>query len=176
MITFLPCLASRLHLVGQCDIIGPDIKLPFAQTKHPTVHAAAMYAHAHVHVHSCDLSHQSAHVATYMFINRKMCCWGREIDREIWCWDKLTIWPQSCPLPSPHSSVHDLPSAPEVQTHSNNNLPRSWSADSGFPKNSDITQKIYAVIIVEILTNRMLWCSHPCGWLPEFLVAYRLIK
>lgn len=48
---------------------------------------------------------------------------------------------QSCPPPSPRSNERDLPSVPEAQTHSNNNPPGSWSADSGFPENTDITYR-----------------------------------
>lgn len=46
----LPSNASALHVVGERDIIGPDIELPLAQAEHDAVHAAGVDAHAHVHV------------------------------------------------------------------------------------------------------------------------------
>lgn len=55
----LPGTAPRLHVVGQCHIVGPHIKLPFPQTQDPTVHTPTVDAHAHVDIHTCHLTHQS---------------------------------------------------------------------------------------------------------------------
>ena len=55
-----PCLAPGLHVVGQRDIIGPDVKLPLPESQHAAVHPPTVDAHAHVHVDPRDLSHQPA--------------------------------------------------------------------------------------------------------------------
>ena len=54
----LPGNASALHVVGEGDIIRPDIELPFPQPQHPAVHAARVDADAHVHVHPGHVAHQ----------------------------------------------------------------------------------------------------------------------
>lgn len=136
----LPCFASSFHLVGQRDIVGPDIKLPFAEAEHPAVHAAAVYAHTHVHVHSRHLSHQSAIMHARALKNALRSKWHGGHGGK-WSREKHTRWPRSCPPPSPHSNERGRPSVPEVQTRSNNNPPGSWSADSGFPENTDITYR-----------------------------------
>lgn len=46
----------------------------------------------------------------------------------------LTRWPLSCQRPSPHSSGHGRLGVQVVQTRSNNNPPKSWCVDSGFPE------------------------------------------
>lgn len=53
-----PCLASSLHVVGQRDVIGPDVELPLPETKDTAVYSPAVNSHAHVHVHPCHLPDQ----------------------------------------------------------------------------------------------------------------------
>lgn len=55
----VPSLAASLHLIGQRDIIGPDIELPLPESQHPTVHPAAVDAHTHVHIDPGHLPYQS---------------------------------------------------------------------------------------------------------------------
>ena len=47
-----PWHATRLHVVGQCDIMGPDIILPLLQPNDSAEHTARMHAHTHVDVHA----------------------------------------------------------------------------------------------------------------------------
>jgi hypothetical protein len=42
--------AAWLHVVGQGDIITPDVKLPLAQPQDPTEHVASVNAYPHVHI------------------------------------------------------------------------------------------------------------------------------
>lgn len=56
----LPGLAPGLHLIGEGDVVGPDVKLPLPEPQHAAVHPAAVDAHAHVHIHAGHLSYQSA--------------------------------------------------------------------------------------------------------------------
>lgn len=53
-------MTPGLHLIGEGDIVGPDVKLPLPEPQHPTVHPAAVDAHTHVHIHAGHLSYQSA--------------------------------------------------------------------------------------------------------------------
>lgn len=53
-----PCLASSFHVVGQRDVIRPDVKLPLPETKDTAVYSPAVNSHAHVHVHPCHLPDQ----------------------------------------------------------------------------------------------------------------------
>lgn len=55
-----PGLAPGLHLIGQSDVVGPDVELPLPESQHAAVHPAAVDAHSHVHVDPGDLSHQPA--------------------------------------------------------------------------------------------------------------------
>lgn len=48
-----PRHATRLHVVGQCDIMGPDIILPLLQPDDSAEHTARVHAHTHVDVHTC---------------------------------------------------------------------------------------------------------------------------
>lgn len=53
-----PRLASSLHVVGQCDIVRPDIELPLPEAEDTAVHSPAVNSHTHVHVHTCHLPDQ----------------------------------------------------------------------------------------------------------------------
>ena len=46
----LPRDATRLHVIGQCDVIRPYIKLPLAKTKHTTQNGTRMDSNAHVQI------------------------------------------------------------------------------------------------------------------------------
>lgn len=54
---YLPWKASRLHVIGQCDIMWPDIKLPFAKADHTTQHIAWVHTNSHVDIYSCGISY-----------------------------------------------------------------------------------------------------------------------
>lgn len=45
-------------MVGQRDVIGPDVKLPLSQAQDTAVYPAAVNPHTHVHVHACYLPDQ----------------------------------------------------------------------------------------------------------------------
>lgn len=53
-----PSLASSFHMVGQRDVIRPDVELPLPETKDTAVYSPAVNSHAHVHVHPCHLPDQ----------------------------------------------------------------------------------------------------------------------
>lgn len=53
-----PSLASSLHVVGQRDVVRPDVELPLPETKDTAVYSPAVNSHAHVHVHPCHLPDQ----------------------------------------------------------------------------------------------------------------------
>lgn len=55
-----PCFASRLHVIGQCDIVWPHVKLPLPQSQHATVDTPTVNADAHVYVDPRHFSHQPA--------------------------------------------------------------------------------------------------------------------
>lgn len=61
----VPGLAAGLHLIGQGDVVGPDVELPLPEPEHPAVHPAAVDAHTHVHIHAGHLSYQSAQKQKY---------------------------------------------------------------------------------------------------------------
>lgn len=52
---YLPWKASRLHVIGQGDIMWPHIKLPFAKADHTTQHIPRVHANSHVDIYSCGL-------------------------------------------------------------------------------------------------------------------------
>lgn len=52
-----PSFATRFHVVGEGDIVGPDIELPLAQPQDAAVNAPTVDAHTHVHVHPRHLTH-----------------------------------------------------------------------------------------------------------------------
>lgn len=45
--------ASALHVVGQGDVIGPDVELPLSQAEHAAQHGARVDADPHVQIHLC---------------------------------------------------------------------------------------------------------------------------
>jgi hypothetical protein len=45
--------APRLHVVGQCDVIAPDVELPLAQAQNTAKNVACVYADPHVHIEAC---------------------------------------------------------------------------------------------------------------------------
>lgn len=55
-----PCFAPRFHMIGQCDIVWPHVKLPLPETQHAAVHTPAVNANAHVNVDPRHLTNQSA--------------------------------------------------------------------------------------------------------------------
>lgn len=54
----LPSNTARLHVIGQRDVIAPDIKLPLAQPEHAAQHVTSVYAYAHVHVEARCFSYK----------------------------------------------------------------------------------------------------------------------
>lgn len=56
----VPGLTARLHLIGQGDVVGPNVKLPLAEPQDTAVHPAAVDAYTHVDVDAGHLSHQTA--------------------------------------------------------------------------------------------------------------------
>lgn len=52
----LPRDATTLHIVRQCNIIAPHIKLPFAEAQNTTVHAAGVNTNPHVHIHTHNIA------------------------------------------------------------------------------------------------------------------------
>jgi hypothetical protein len=56
---YAPWYASTLHIVGQRDVIGPNIELPLAQPEDSAVHASWVDADPHVDVDACHVTHQS---------------------------------------------------------------------------------------------------------------------
>ena len=47
----LPWHACRLHVVGDSDVIRPDIPLQLEQPQHPAQHGARVDANAHVYIY-----------------------------------------------------------------------------------------------------------------------------
>jgi hypothetical protein len=47
--------------------------------------------------------------------------------------DILTLWHQSCPIPSQQCSARDLSEVQAGRIHSSNSHPESWFADNGYP-------------------------------------------
>lgn len=45
-------------MVGQRDIVRPDIELPLPEAKDTAVYSPAVNSHTHVHVHTCHLPDQ----------------------------------------------------------------------------------------------------------------------
>lgn len=62
-----PRLASRLHVVGQSDVVGPDVVLPLAQAQHATQHSPTVDAHSHVQVHVCSFHYRSVEKTSTSF-------------------------------------------------------------------------------------------------------------
>lgn len=62
-----PWLAPRLHVVGQSDVVGPDVVLPLAQAQHATQHSPAVDAHSHVQVHVCSFHYRSVEKTSISF-------------------------------------------------------------------------------------------------------------
>ena len=46
-----PGNASSLHVIGQCDVIGPDVKLPFVDAQDAAQDGSRVDAYPHVQVH-----------------------------------------------------------------------------------------------------------------------------
>lgn len=47
----LPWNSARFHFVGDGDIIGPDVKLPFPKTKNPTENGSWVHTNSHCQFH-----------------------------------------------------------------------------------------------------------------------------
>lgn len=45
-------------MVGQRDVVRPDVELPLPEAKDATVHSPAVDSHTHVHVDTCHLPDQ----------------------------------------------------------------------------------------------------------------------
>lgn len=56
---YLPWNASCFHMIGQRDIMWPDIILPFLKSNNTTQNIPRMHANTHVDVNSCGVSHFS---------------------------------------------------------------------------------------------------------------------
>lgn len=54
----LPRYAATFHIVGQGDVIGPDVELPLAQPQHAAVNAPRVDTYPHVHVHPHNVPDQ----------------------------------------------------------------------------------------------------------------------
>lgn len=52
---YLPWKASRLHMIGEGDVMWPDVKLPFAKSDHATQHITRVNTNSHVDIYSCGL-------------------------------------------------------------------------------------------------------------------------
>lgn len=48
----LPRYAAAFHVVGQCHIIRPHIKLPLDQTKYTAMHTSGVDADTHIYIDS----------------------------------------------------------------------------------------------------------------------------
>lgn len=55
-----PRQPSGLHHICQCDIVWPDIILPFPEAQHATQHPSCVKTNTHVQIHLCRLHHRPA--------------------------------------------------------------------------------------------------------------------
>lgn len=55
----LPWYATTLHVIGESDIITPDIVLPLAKSNHATQDVAGVNANPHVNVETGGSPHSS---------------------------------------------------------------------------------------------------------------------
>lgn len=62
-----PWLAPSLHVVGQSDVVGPNVVLPLAQAQYSTQHSPAVYAHSHVQVHVRRFHYRSVKKTSFSF-------------------------------------------------------------------------------------------------------------
>lgn len=53
-----PRNTARFHVVGQGDVVGPDVELPFPETQHSAMDATGMNSHAHVDVNARNFADQ----------------------------------------------------------------------------------------------------------------------
>ena len=53
----VPWFAAGLHVVGQRDVIGPDVVLPLPEAEHAAEDAARVDAHPHVQLHVSGVHH-----------------------------------------------------------------------------------------------------------------------
>ena len=51
-----PWDAPGLHVVGQCDVITPDVELPLTQTQDSTQDIAGVDADSHIHIEPCGFT------------------------------------------------------------------------------------------------------------------------
>ncbi len=56
---FLPWKSSSLHVIGQRDVVRPNIELPLPEPEDPTVDPTRVDADTHVHVDAGDLANKS---------------------------------------------------------------------------------------------------------------------
>ena len=56
---FVPRLSPGLHVVGEVDIVGPDVVLPLPQPEYPAEDSAAVDPHPHVEDDPGDFSDKS---------------------------------------------------------------------------------------------------------------------
>jgi hypothetical protein len=66
MYSRIPGDAGALHVVGERDVIGPDVELPLPEAEDPAVDPPRVDPHPHVHVHARHLSHQPAQCTAYI--------------------------------------------------------------------------------------------------------------
>lgn len=55
----IPRQSSSFHYIGQCNIIGPHIILPFAKPQDTTKNTASMQSNSHVEIYFSCLCHRS---------------------------------------------------------------------------------------------------------------------
>jgi len=58
--THLPGDTAALHVVGQCNIVAPNIKLPLSEAKDAAENVARVDADSHVNIYAGRLTHVSA--------------------------------------------------------------------------------------------------------------------
>jgi hypothetical protein len=62
---YLPRNTSRFHVVGQGDIVGPDVELPLAQSQHAAQHVARVNSNSHVNVEASRFTNKSVNAEVF---------------------------------------------------------------------------------------------------------------
>ena len=117
-----PSLPTRLHIVGECDIIWPDVILPLAEPEHPAQHPPRVNSHPHVQLHVRRVHHGPTE-------HNNIQWFGVSGDKT----SSLTRWRLSCPAPSRRRSWRGPYTAPAARTRSSSSRPGSWYANTGCP-------------------------------------------
>ena len=66
----LPRLAPGLHVVGQRDVIGPDVVLPLAQPEDAAEDPARVEANTHAQIHLRGLHNRPEHAGNQIEVKR----------------------------------------------------------------------------------------------------------